>query len=55
MTNISQVRNQRANKKRNHRMALVGRDSKDHPFPTLLLWEEPPTRSDCPGPRPVWP
>lgn len=34
----------------NHRMALAERDLKDHPFPTLLPWAEPPfTRLGCTG------
>lgn len=44
----------------NHRMAQVGRDSKDHEIPTSLPRTGLPTagssiRSVCPGPHPTWP
>ena len=47
-------------RQKNHRMARVGRDLKDHQFPILLPHAGPPTapfntRPGCPGPHPTWP
>ena len=43
-----------------HRMTWVGRDLKDHKVPTPLpkvglQTARSSTRSDCPGPHPIWP
>jgi len=45
---------------KNHRMAHVGKDLKNHQTPTALLQAGPSTsafhtRPGCPGPHPTWP
>lgn len=41
---------------RYHRISWFGRNHKDHPIPTILMWAGvPATSSGCSGQHPAWP
>ena len=57
---LSQILHCSSTSTKNHRMAWVGRDLKDHKAPTPPLQAGPPTSTfktspGCPGPHPTWP